>query len=124
MDPTSAPDGVWEATPLPQAPLFDAMDGFATSFGHLVKVVDDGGLEDLDAPGLVGFLQMFETVRNAMPVIDHAVIRTATERDVPHTLCQSSMRRVLTQALRLSQPEAGRRVRAAEQLGERLFDDR
>jgi len=115
MDPTSAA----EATPLQQPPLCDAMDGFATSFGHLVKLVDDGALEDLDGPGLVGFLQMFETVRNAMPVIDHALIRTATERDVPHTLCQSSMRRVLTQALRISQPEAGRRVRAAEQLGER-----
>src|SRR6478736_5402312 len=86
------PTSAAEATPLQQPPLFDAM---------------------------VGFLQMFETVRNAMPVIDHALIRTATERDVPHTLCQSSMRRVLTQALRISQPEAGRRVRAAEQLGER-----
>ena len=79
----------------------------------------DRVLMEKDPHGLVEFAQMFETVRNAMPVVDHALIRTANERDVPHALCQSSMGRVLTQALRISQPEAGRRVRAAEQLAER-----
>jgi hypothetical protein len=114
MDPTSAaPTCVANATPLEQA-----MDGFATAFGHLVKVVDDGGLDDLDAHGLVGFLQDYESVRNAMAVVDHAAIHTATERDVPHLLCQRSMARVLTQALRVSAPDATRRVRAAEQLAD------
>src|SRR5690348_4447935 len=110
MDPT----GAAEATPLQHA-----LDGFATAFGHLVKVVDDGGLEDLDADGLIGFLQDFESVRNAMPVIDHAAIRAGDERDLPNRLCQRSMARVLTQSLRLSPAEAGRRVRAAEQLADR-----
>ena len=30
--------------------LQHALDGFATSLEHLVKVVEDGALEDLDAP--------------------------------------------------------------------------
>ena len=46
-------------------------------------------------------------------------MQTATDLGVPHTLCQRSMTRVLTQALRLSAPDAGRRVRAAQQLGDR-----
>jgi hypothetical protein len=103
-----------EATPLQLA-----FDGFATAFSHLVKVVDDGGLDGVGAAGLVGFLQDYETIRNRMPVIDHAAIRAGIDGDLPHELCQRSMGRVLTQALRISVQEAGTRVRAAEQLGER-----
>lgn len=108
------PTGVAVATPLQHA-----LDGFVTSLGHLVKVVGDGGLEDLDANGLIAFLQDFESVRNAMSSVDHAVIQRAVERGVPHAVCQRSIGRVLTCALRISAAEAGRRVRAAAHLGDR-----
>jgi hypothetical protein len=72
------PHEVAEATPLQHA-----LDGFATALDHLVKVVDDGAVDDLDAVGLVGFLQEFEVVRNRLPVVDHRVIRSAVERDLP-----------------------------------------
>jgi hypothetical protein len=75
-----------EPTPLQHAP-----DEFVTAFGHLVKVVDDGALDDLDAAGLVGFLQEFEAIRNQFPVVDHRVIQSAIGRDLPHTLCRRSM---------------------------------
>ena len=103
-----------EPTPLQHAP-----DEFVTAFGHLVKVVDDGALDDLDAAGLVGFLHEFEAIRNQFPVVDHRVIGSAIERDLPHTLCRRSMVQVLMQALLLSPGEASRRVKAAEQLGDR-----
>ena len=106
--------GVAEATPLQHA-----LDGFATALGHLVKVVDDGGVDDLDPAGVVGFLQEFESIRNQLPVIDHRVIRSAIEADLPHALCRRSMVQVLMQALLLSAGEASRRVKAAEHLVDR-----
>src|SRR5690349_20255236 len=101
------------------SPLQDAFDGFVTAFGHLVKVVDYGAVDDLDAAGLVGFMQEFEAVRNRLPVVDHRLIRSALERDLPHTLCRRSMIQVLIQALLLSPGEASRRVKAAEHLADR-----
>jgi hypothetical protein len=101
------------------SPLHDALDGFATAVDHLVKVVDDGAVDVLDAVGLVGFLHEFEAVRNRLPVVDHRAIRSAVERDLPHTLCRRSMVQVLMQALLLSPGEASRRVKAAEQLADR-----
>jgi len=99
--------------------LQHALDGFATSLEHLVKVVEDGALEDLDAPGLVGFFQAVERVRNRIPLIDHGVISHAVQRELPARLCQRSMSRVLASSLRISMTEAGRRIRAAEHLGPR-----
>ena len=101
-------------------PLAQAVDHFSVALDHLIAEVDRGALHGLDASGLVGFLQAFETIRNTMPVVDHAVLQTANDLGVAHTLCQRSLTRVLTQALQLSAGEAGRRVRAARQLGDRL----
>ena len=56
------------------------------SFDELVKLVEDGGLDGFDDPGLVGFMQGFETFRNRLPLIDHRMIRDATDRDLPGTL--------------------------------------
>jgi len=100
-------------------PLQHALDGFATAFDHLFKIVDDGALDDLDAHGLVAFAQDFETIRNRMPGVDHLVIRAGLDRDVPRSLCQRAMGRVLADALHISPAHAARRVRAAEHLSER-----
>ena len=100
-------------------PLAQAVDGFSAALDQLILQVDNGALHGLDANELVGFLQAFETVRNKIPAVDHAAIQMASDLGVPHTLCQRSMTRVLTQALRLSASDAGRRVRAAQQLGNR-----
>ncbi len=100
-------------------PLQHALDGFSTALDHLVKIVDDGGVDELDAHALVGFAQDFEAIRNRMSCIDHVVIRTGVDRDVPHSLCQRNMGRVLAGALRLAPAEAARRVRVAEHLADR-----
>src|SRR5690349_15292319 len=100
-----------------ESPLADALDGFSTALDHLVKLLDDGALADLDPDRLVGFAQQVEAVRNRIPLIDHALISHGVEQDLPGRLCQRSMVRVLTSALRISTVEAHRRVRAADQLG-------
>ena len=99
--------------------LAAAVDGVRTAVGHLVKVVDDGGLGELDAVGLVGFLAELEQVRNTWPVVDRAAIQFGVELGVPAALTERSMTRVLVAGLRLSVGEAHRRVRAAEHLAVR-----
>lgn len=108
------PDDESETTPLARA-----VDGMVGALDRLIAEIDRGALRDLEASGLIGFLQAFETIRRTIPVVDHAALQAALDLGVPHTLCQRSMTRVLTQALQLSGAEAGRRVRAARQLGER-----
>ena len=76
----SAPADDPEITPLAQA-----VDGFSAALDQLIAQVDNGALQGLDANGLVGFLQAFETVRNRIPAVDHAAIQTATDLGVPHT---------------------------------------
>ena len=86
---------------------------------HLVKLAEDGGLEELDDQEYVEFLQDVEREQNKTALLWHALVRNGVARDLPGTLCQSSMTRVLTQALRISVGEASRRVQAAEQVGDR-----
>ena len=104
---------------------FDAArDTFRTGLEHLIKLADDGSLEQLDAIGLVGFMQEMEHARNRLSLIDHQIIAAAERLDLPTVLCQGSMRRVLTSVLSLSRREAGCRVRAAEAVGPRIVDAR
>jgi hypothetical protein len=100
-------------------PVEDALDQLSVGLDHLVKLVEDGGLDRYDDPGLVGFLHGFEKVRNRLPLIDHVSIAAVEQRDLPQKLCQGSVRRVLTSALRISKAEASRRVWAAEAVGPR-----
>lgn len=112
MDPT--PD-----TQLAAAPLQAAVEEIRTAIDHMIKIVDDGALDDLGAAGLVGFLQDWETLRNTLPVVDRAALQYGVEQGVPKTLCRRSMEQVLTAGLRLSAGEAGRRVRTARHLADR-----
>ena len=100
-------------------PVDHALDQLTVGLDHLVKLVGDGGLDLFDDPGLVGFLQGFEKVRNRLSLVDHASIAAVEARDLPEKLCQGSTRRVLTATLRISKAEAARRVRAAEAVGPR-----
>ena len=95
------------------------MDALSTGLDHLVKLVEDGGLESLDDAGLVGFLWGLERVRNRLPLVDHAAIGAVVGRDLPAKLTQSTAQRMLAAVLRLAPGEASRRVRAAEAVGPR-----
>ena len=103
-----------------QTPVGRALAGLGSALDGLVDAVEAGGLDGLDDLELVGFLQGVERVRNRMPLVDHRMIRDGQARRLPDTLTQTTMGKVLTQALRISAAEAGRRVRAAEQVGERV----
>jgi hypothetical protein len=100
-------------------PVEAALDGLSTSLDHLVKLVEDGGLDSLDNSGLLGFVQSFEKVRNRLPLVDHRVIADAESRQLPEALTQPTMARVLASLLRLSPGEAHRRVKAAAAVGQR-----
>ncbi len=100
-------------------PVDHALVELETALDHLVKVVEDGGLDHVDDLGLVGFLQGFERLRNRMSLVDHRAISDGIGRGLPELLAQSSMVTVLVSALRLSVGEAGRRVQAAAAIGDR-----
>ena len=109
-------------TPLDPAladPVDQALDQCQVALDHLVKLVEDGVLDTLDDPGLVRVMQQFETWRNRLPLVDHHVIAAAQARNLPETLCQGSLVRMLIAGLRLSPGEAARRVRAAKACGPR-----
>ena len=100
-------------------PVDQALDQLSVGLDHLVKLVEDGGLDHYDDAGFVGFLQAVERVRNRVSLVDHVSIAAVERRNLAQKLCQGSTRRVLTSALRISKAEAGRRVRAAEAVGPR-----
>jgi hypothetical protein len=98
----------------------DALDALNVSLDHLVKLVDDGGLETFDDAQLVGFLQGFERLRNRLPLVDHQMINEAGRRGLPESLCQGSLARMLASVLRISISEAAHRARADENLSDRM----
>ena len=66
-------------------PVDFALDQLATSLNHLVKVVEEGGLDYFTDPQLVTVMQTFERIRNRMPLVDHRLISDATVRNLPDT---------------------------------------
>ncbi|HEY0240756.1 MAG TPA: DUF222 domain-containing protein [Friedmanniella sp.] len=98
----------------------EALDDFEAALGRLIDAVEAGGLDGSDGLRLVGFLQRFERARNQMALVDHRAIGVAEAMGVPETWTQPSMIGVLATTLRISRGEAGRRVRAAEQVGNRV----
>jgi hypothetical protein len=106
--------------PAEATPVDHALDQLTTALDHLVKVVEDGGLDLYDNGQVLGFLQSFERMRNRMALVDHRVIVDGNRRALPDALSQPSMRQVLVQLLRLSPGEAARRVTSAEACAERV----
>src|SRR3954453_7771073 len=101
-------------------PVDHALDALSTALDHLVKIVEDGGLDAYDQAGLLGFARSFEQVRRRSTLVDHRLVRDLETRRVAETLTQPSTGALLAWLLRVSRGEARRRVRAAEQLGERV----
>lgn len=100
-------------------PVDHALEHLSTDLDHLVKLVEDGGLDHYDNSRLVGFVQSFEQFRNRLALVDHRVVTDGDRRGLPDALTQPSMMRVLMHVLRVSPGEASRRVSAAEACGMR-----
>src|SRR4051812_26080043 len=69
-------------------PVDDALDALSTALDHLVKVVEDGGLDGYDQVGLLGFARAFEQVRRRSVLVDHRLVRDLETRRVAETLAQ------------------------------------
>src|SRR3954447_15504714 len=76
---------VREATPVDHA-----LDALSTAVDHLVKVVEDGGLDGYDDAGLLGFARSLEQVRRRSGLVDHRLVRDLESRRVAETLAQPS----------------------------------
>ena len=71
-------------------PVDHALDALSTALDHLVKVVEDGGLDGYDQAGLLGFARSFEQVRRRAGLVDHRLVRDLETRRVAETLAQPS----------------------------------
>jgi Domain of unknown function (DUF222) len=92
-----------------------AVDGLACALDGLVDV----DLVGVDRDGLLEVLRRFETVKRRMAVLDHALVAQLDDRRIAAELCAPSTASLLRGLLRISPAEAGRRVRAAADLGPR-----
>ncbi len=97
-----------------------AFDALTVGYEHLLKLLEDGGLEGYDDTRFVAYLQGFERFRNRLALADHQAVRDAQRRDLAGELCHSTLPRALAATLRISIGEANRRVRAADALTERM----
>src|SRR3954470_15398346 len=98
-------------------PLDHALDALSTALDHLVKVVEDGGLDGYDQAGLWGFARAFEQVRRRSGLVDHRLVRDLETRRVAETLAQPSTGALLGWLLRVSRGGAGRRGPGGGPLG-------
>jgi len=64
-------------------PVDHAFDQLVTGLDHLIKVVEDGGLDHYDDDRLLGFHQAYESLRARMPVVEHQVILEEERRGLP-----------------------------------------
>ena len=94
-----------------------ALDRLNDDLAELVEAVESGGFEQLDAAAKLALWHRFETFRNRLPLIDHALVADAEATDLPGTYCFSSLTRFLVRVLQLSPGEAAARVRAAAAVG-------
>lgn len=86
---------------------------------RLRSTVDDGGLDELDDPGLLTLMQDFEQLRRRLSTIDHQLLNACERRRVADTTGHGRLARMVESLLRLSPGEASRRVRAAAACGPR-----
>lgn len=113
MEHTDNPDR------LESAGLSVAIDSVRTAVTHVIKLADDGGLNDFDTIGLMQLLRHFQGVLNLLSVFDQALIQHCVEQRVAEDLCFRNLRAVMVSALQVSTAEAGRRVKAADRFADR-----
>ena len=57
------------------SPVDLALEQLSLGVDHLVKLLEDGGLDHYDNAGFVTFTQDFEKIRNRIPLADHRIDR-------------------------------------------------
>lgn len=75
--------------------------------------------QDLSHPELVGLLAELTAVVWSVPALEHRILNRLVGETEPHRLGESSWKKVLATALRISTKDAGRRLGQAARLGPR-----
>ena len=57
-----------------------AFDAVTVSYEHLLKLLEDGGLETYDDTKFVAYLQGCERFRNRLALVDHQAVNEAQSR--------------------------------------------
>jgi len=96
------------------------LDKLNNDLAELLEAVESGGLDHLSAAEKISFWKRFETFRNRLPLIDHALIADAQATDLAAEYCFSNLTMLLTRRLQLSPAEAAARVRATAALSPRI----
>ena len=73
----------------------------------------------LTGPEVLGIQQRLETGYRRQPAVDHALMHQLTTVSTPRELGANSWPKVLSEALRIGEPEAKRRIKQAHLLGPR-----
>lgn len=81
------------------------LDKLNNDLAELLETVESGGLDHLSAAEKISFWKRFETFRNRLPLIDHALIADAQATDLATEYCFSNLTMLLTRRLQLSQPK-------------------
>ena len=97
-----------------------ALDALSTALDHLVKVVEDGGLDGYDQAGLLGFARSFEQVRRRSGLVDHRLVRDLETRRVAEARPSPARERCWPGCSGCPAARRAGGVRAAEQLGQRV----
>ncbi len=113
-DPTATVGSVDEP------PVTSALAVLSKDLDRLVAVLGGGGLDLVDDPELLGFLQAFEGFRNRLSLVDHRVLADAERRGLAGQLTHCSLTSLLVHSLRISPAEASRRTRAAAAVAPRV----
>ena len=100
-----------------------ALDETQQALTKMISLLDAGWLEQLNAAEKISFWQKFETFRNQLPLIDHALIADAETTDLAGEYCFSNLKMLMTRRLQLSPAEAAARVRAAAAVGPRVSSE-
>lgn len=93
-----------------------AIEALDAALVMLVSSLENERLQRIGDERLLAVMQRVERFRNAIAVVDHEIVHACQEMGLSHRLQLRSTARLLSEVLRIDEPEARRRVRSTEAL--------
>ncbi|MGE2727862.1 HNH endonuclease signature motif containing protein [Mycolicibacterium vaccae] len=96
----------------------DAVSEALTTMAEQLAVLSKAA-EELSHRELIGLLTELTTLVRRVPALEHQILARLTDETEPHRLGETTWKKVLTTALRVTPADAGRRLKRAATLGPR-----